>query len=304
MVSPSTLRQARDTFPVALARLIACSAKAGTSPIWVVEGDQDLKYYGSRIELIAQSDYEHFVVAGGKSVVTRLLEHTKATAELRNLRVAFLVDRDFDGKHKKDRRLYVTPVYSIENFYVGDKVIRKILRAEFGSRDEELTRVCKIYKRWLRKFGKASLDLNAWIHAQRAKERSGGGGRLNLRGVTFGFLFQLKFTKDAINVVQRVATKDLDTVFPLASKLTPSELEVSRKAMKKVDLARAGRGKYLFAFLREALMHLKRDCVSVNPYLFDKKGKVSLAISGNLLSELSQYAHTPACLRKFLAAYA
>jgi hypothetical protein len=64
------------------------------------------------------------------------------------------------------------------------------------------------------------------------------------------------------------------------------------------------RGKQQVEAFRQFLIALKNDFTTPGNIIFAKKGKLKIALDSedtDLLSEISQYAETPDCLRDFLA---
>ena len=81
---------------------------------------EDGKYYDHRIRSIIGNDFLH-IKAGNKKKVLRVMELIKSKSEYQEVNTMFFVDRDmgFDMKEYKEKDVYVTPCYSIENLYVN-----------------------------------------------------------------------------------------------------------------------------------------------------------------------------------------
>ena len=84
---------------------------------------------------------------------------------------------------------------------------------------------------------------------------------------------------------------------------TKEESLASVAAIPPNDRPARFRGKFQAYFLRVFLSRLCEDENSRTPELFSEKRHVALNVSDrNLVSELCQYADTPACLRSFINA--
>jgi hypothetical protein len=218
--------------------------------------------------------------------------------------LAFFVDRDFDEPKDlpDDPRVYVTPCYAIENFYMTQSAFERILKNEFGisETNDDFKPTVDLYESILGDFNEASLELNAWIHLQRSNERDEGSkSQLNLDGVSFGNLFSVKIN----SVDKKYTIDDLVAWFPHAHH--PDEDRIQEQIESFLVLKGRWtcmfRGKYLIIFLRKFLMRLVEDSNSKNNRKhFSVRSKVRLQLSGNVISELCQYAQTPDCLKIFL----
>ncbi|WP_232821394.1 DUF4435 domain-containing protein [Acidithiobacillus ferrivorans] len=199
--------------------------------------------------------------------------------------------------------MYVTPCYSIENFYVSVSAVRRILTNEYGveslsddSEESELEYLIKVYDRLINEFCDSTTILNAFIflHVKNENSRS----RLNLRGQDITSMVRISLG----GIEQKYEVETFSQLFPDASDIDDAEL---LKQISKFILLEnkpcCYRGKYLIEFLRIFLTLLRDDRNSENPQFFKTKGRVGLNLSkNNILSELSQYAETPQCLLDFL----
>lgn len=93
----------------------------------VVEGSDDVPIYESCLGYMA-ADCENFdiVFSGGKVPIERFLESSKAANAI------FIVDRDFDDFEIKDDRVVVLERYSVENYFICEKVISCSLQFVLG----------------------------------------------------------------------------------------------------------------------------------------------------------------------------
>lgn len=93
---------------------------------------EDGKYYDSRIRQKFDDQFITYSV-GNKKEVLKLLRKITSTDLYNNVCTMFFVDRDYDESIAKDYKdLFETPCYSIENLYVQQECLLKLLQSEFG----------------------------------------------------------------------------------------------------------------------------------------------------------------------------
>lgn len=213
----------------------------------------------------------------------------------------FFIDYDFDGTrgYSVTDNLYVTPCYSIENMYIQESSLKRIFIEEFGvdsfNDEGEIDALTNLYMKLLDEFSKSLTTLNAWIALQREKESS--SSKLNLNNQKLN-----KFVSISLSKVDQLYSKnDLSNLFPDSVVISDDELNAKEEEFKHVNQSCVYRGKYFIEFLRVFLQLLKADRQNDSPAYFKQKKNVKLNLSRvNIISELSQYAGTPDCLRHFL----
>ena len=153
-----------------------------------------------------------------------------------------------------------------------------------------------LYMKLLNEFCQCLTTLNAWIVLQREKESP--SSKLNLNNQKLN-----KFVSISLEKVERLYSKDdLSTLFPESVSISDDELSEKEEELREADKVCVYRGKYLVEFLRVFLELIKADRQRATPVYFRQKKNIKLKLSRvNILSELSQYAETPECLRDFLA---
>lgn len=296
----NTLRESRDLYSEKLRQLLLNYQKYPQALFCVYEGE-DAKYYGVRIDALTAIEDRRQIPCRGKSDVLKLYDRVVSDINLSKSNTIFFIDRDFDGTRGRmcGDNLYVTPCYSIENLYVQNNAIRKVLIEEYGVDNfedgEELESLMALYMKLLDQFCKCLTTLNAWIILQREKESP--SAKLNLNNQRLN-----KFVSISLDKVDQLYTKDdLSSLFPEAVEVGDVELSEKEKELYLTDRTYAYRGKYLVEFLRVFLELIKADRQSAIPVHFKQKRNTKLNLSrANILSELSQYAETPECLRRFL----
>ena len=267
--------------------------------IAIVEG-YDEPYYGIRFKNTIQDT--KFLPAKGKKRVLELREFILKHDDYKDSNVVYIIDADFDDNcsYIADDT-YITPFYSVENFYFDDVVITDILSAEFHLSEHESPEEFEKVVKWIEKSKRDYLtiikDYNYFVKAQRIMEEDKCGEvRLNLKNVE---------DKKIYTISNNGITKNEDLIL---IDLFGDALPISNEVILQVESffldkqpEHCYRGKQHAYFLVKLFELLKRDRNSESPQIFVSKSKVSLQFSQDtLISSFSQYAVTPQCLKQFI----
>jgi len=302
MSSTTKLRFARDDKAVKFLEFIRLYSKDSQQVCCFFEGD-DAKYYCVRIHAILPNHSWSPINCRGKRQVLELYALISNHADYAKARTSFFVDRDFDPPLPSEvrKRVYETPCYSIENLYTTVDCFRRVLQSEFGITDgvhdgTALEKCCELFQKTHQSFHEAITELNAWIWLQR-NNNINTASALNLRGVKLD-----RFVGVSLGAItKRYTVAELKDVFPQAPAVDENTLVSKIVEFQSSDRRRLFRGKYEIEFLRLMLTKLMEDFRSAEPRFFPRQGKVKCTLSReNIISELSQYADTPECLREYL----
>jgi hypothetical protein len=303
MSRPDALRGMRDATSVKFMKFMRMRSASRSLLICFFEGE-DQKYYGIRLDMAFPKLQWGGIDCGGKQQVLEL--HTLITGHetYKNSPVAFFVDRDFDEPLPEVMRdvVYETPCYSIENFYCEEATINAVLAAEY--KVDEFDEDPNCYRESIARFQKlqreyhaAILPINAWIKAHRMRERRDGVRHLNLNNISLSRIVDI-----GIDEVRKVLPDDrIPDLFPDCYELTAEEVREAQKGFEGSVLGNRFRGKLEIEFLRVFLFKLKEECQKEGGAFYKAGRSIKLQLTkANLISELSQYAVTPACLRAFI----
>jgi Protein of unknown function (DUF4435) len=303
MTSLDLLRAGRESYAVKWREFLRIFTRKPTSLICIFEG-QDAKYYRPRIEMIANPPEWEVINSGGKDVAVKLYELISSSLTYSKAKTAFFFDRDFElrDKYPTAANVYLTPCYSIENLYVTESVMRRILRDEFGMNehsesDMDFDRCIGIFNARFAEFLDAVATLNAWIIIHRKRERESAARKLNLGNLNLNNLIIV----DIKSVKQCYTLFDLEAAIPESMRLTPEEVGSEVLLFERASRQYFFRGKFQIYFMRVFLTKLRLDCSQQHPTCVAIKRSISFSVGGNILSELSPYAETPDDLRSFLA---
>ena len=269
----------------------------------------DTAYYHSRIDnrVVGEKEY---INCGGKQNVLSLFNSITNHELYKFAKTAFFIDRDFDPPICEELRtkVYETPVYSIENFYVTVDAFKRILGNAFrinkNSETEtevEIYKKCvEVYQHSLNLFHDKAALLNFFLMIIREKE-SLNSIKHSFNLLKFKNLFQVQLN----DVTCKYDLRKLNAIFVEAADIQETDI-----AEKRVSISDAPenifRGKFEIEFLKFFLKKLKDDLCLIEPVHFSCRNKVSFNISEStdqILNDLSQYADTPECLIEYLSLF-
>lgn len=300
-----TLKDSRDSISVKFLEFTRIRCKS-TNQIAIFFEGEDEKYFSGRINIIRPDIRWSGINSKGKSNVISLRNKIRKHSTYKDSPCLFFVDSDFDSNKEISNAndIYLTPCYSIENLYFSDTVFEKILAAEFGLSDTTDEHEC--YKKALELYvvtKKSYLQeikyFNFLIRELRVMEQNGSiGGRLNINNLSIDDLISINLGY----VTKQYDEKKPQQIFPELSSEIQISLQESENYFIELSADQWFRGKQHLEFLRVFLVKLKEDrCNTKSRTIFKSKGKVKLHLTkANSISELSQYAETPNCLKEFL----
>lgn len=301
----STLTNSRDSMSVKFMEFTRTVSRVKGRIAVFFEGE-DEKYFSVRINSIRPDLKWVGINCGGKKNVLTMRDKIRNHKDYSESICMFFVDSDFDDNSKISclEDVYITPSYSIENFYISDSAFERILAAEFSLTDvceEELCfhNALEKFKSCKKSYISAISDFNYLVYSLKTMESlAQSGSKLHLD--------QIKF-EDLVTVDLEFTSKLYDeskpySIIPTLEKTLTVDLDDSKKKFEGVSHELYFRGKQHLEFFRIYLSNLKIDrCKRNDRVIFSKRGNVKLQLTkANILSELSQYADTPSCLRKFL----
>ena len=296
--------RARQQAVVTWANFVRAFAKDPHRLYCFFEGE-DAKYYGIRIDNLVPNNRRAVLDCAGKASVLYCFDLLSKNSVYQHAWVAFFIDKDYDerGELPSDRRIYITPCYSIENLYASENAFRRLLQDEFQLTEldddgQQTDGLINLYKERLLEFNHATEQLNAWAYLVRRHEKLNPGSLpISLNHLNFNEIVSVSLQ----TITKTYTVISLHLKYPQTVIIDVAKIEAQAQKFRSGDQTYLFRGKYLMAFYREFLVKIKDDCCSDTPRYLKNKLKVSLIISKiNLISELSQSADTPECLVAFL----
>lgn len=260
---------------------------------------EDGKYYDHRIRRIIGNDFFH-IKAGNKNKVFKVMEMIKNKPEYQTVNTMFFVDRDmgFDMEEYKEKDLYVTPCYSIENLYVNEDSIGMILETEFGlnTDDSDYNKYKQRFIEMYHDFCELMLEFNALVLIR--KEKALDCAKVNIQKIKTTNLV----TIDVFSGIS-ISSKYYDTIAELKEQLDAKEEEIISAKLRLLEYGEKEntfRGKNQFDFMTKFIEQL---CNRKNDLFNPVPTSINISPNQNRLSTYSVYAQTPECLEIFLQAH-
>lgn len=297
-------RKARQKGVVAFAKF--CQDKRGHEDyLFCFFEGEDSKYYGSRIELYAEYPSTKVINynCGGRKEVERVYLLISQRHEYHDINKMFFIDSDYITSEQSSPDIYQTPCYSIENFYSSAECFGRIINREFGinSIDPDFSKCVTDYCNRQMEFHAYTEFLNVWLCCQREEEEIQRQKSVVLNDFKVGKLFsEISITK--IEIKQAIDKELLKTIFLDAYEIDNAKIDIVSKAWASKKAQQIYRGKFEMEFLRKILESIV-TANKAHTYFSEAYSCVHLNPGSNMLSSLSVYADTPACLISFLKAH-
>lgn len=261
------------------------------------EGKDDYKYYCIRIEPFLNGKVPKQYVCQKKDNVIELHDMIKRQTKSKPTeKLLFFVDKDFDRNTTINNDIYITPTYSIENFYISDAAIKRILIGEWGL-SSEMQDIDKEDFEAAFNYLKSKRDVivdsmiyaNAWYSLQKRKTKDGG------------ICPRLSAIKEYTSIKGIHKIENLEELVDNAIPVSPKELTAEINRLKKIPEKNL-RGKYFEQTMPYYFMNVFSDSnKKSNRFLLSKRRKVNICIGkDNMVSILSQYADVPSCLVEYI----
>lgn len=255
---------------------------------------EDGKYYDSRVKKFFYNKFVTYKV-GNKMEVLKLLRKLTDDDRYKDRCLMFFIDRDYDEEglnlHKD---LFVTPYHSIENFYVHKECLEEILQSEFGiiKTSDDFKNCITDYMLREEEFNEYLLEFNTLAYLRRKKKIP--NDVVSFNDIKTSALVKVNLDKVEKDPKYEINIQSIKDVL----KFTEEEIEEAKEFLKnKGNFSCNFRGKNQFDFFVMFINDLKRK---KDEYFSESCNSVHINITTNRLSELTQYAITPASLEKFL----
>jgi hypothetical protein len=289
------------------------------------EGYEDPCYYDTIITTLLNK-VTISIRCDNKEGVIALYNFMKENLEYDEKKYMYFIDKDYSDNENIDSNIYVTPYYSVENFYVSTKALRNILRVNFLMEEEiDIKKVIEIYTALQNEFNNKLLTFNSWLACQNDLRETGQSSRLRIDKKVKKYFYPNKDLTDDDIIDKSVISlyrkfEDLnstqiieDTIFCEAEKIDISKIEEKKACfLEKSDLYYFFRGKFEFQFLISFLKRLKQYCESNNTGILSKtytRCSIDLTTKCDelelrkeyLISTLSSSAEKPDCLKSYIS---
>lgn len=295
IMSLELMRKERGTYEAIYLQFINSRKYFRSYAFCFYEGE-DGKYYDSRIRQKFNDNIMTFPV-GNKKEVLKLLDKIKEAGLYEDVCTMFFIDRDYDvSREGYNDDLFETPCYSIENLYVQQDCLLKILQSEFSLNeiDKDCKKCLQDFRQREKEFNEKMLEFNSLVYLRRKKSDSNSN-------FAFGSIKTSHLVKVEIQKITK-APKYEETIEKIKQELqfTEEEIELAKNELiEKGRFSSNFRGKNQLDFFEEFINKLKL-INRKGGYFSAKRNSIHINITANRLSELSQYAITPPSLENFL----
>lgn len=275
-------------------------AKRDNDIVLLLEGVDDINYYRPRISMFLQNRKMTHIDCHGKDNllgVHKLI--TPSQINLKNKKVLYFVDHDYQKNIKYPKDVYVTPCYAIENFYFTDEAFKNILSGVYKLNPYNKKDIDDYNKAFQYLLSKRNLYISHMIAPSAFYSL-----QMNKRTATQKpILLKLKEYKDIENLTTLAELKDkVENGF----NVTESEFEAEKKYLQ-TDPVKLIRGKYFEQTLSKDfndLISWSNNPKTPQNCVFSKKRPIKNAIGKeSIITNFSSHAETPECLCKYLKKY-
>jgi len=282
----------------------------------LLEGDDDIDYYQQHFKSTFSFPWKRFVCNKKQHAISLFKEIKNHKDKLyRDTKAFVFVDMDYDEEELNNEFIYMTPVYSIENFYLSKDSIEGILKFKFNLDDDNysLKKCLSNFDDRLSEFIEIIKPLDLILRANNYSYKEANCGEtINLRDINLDKYISITFDEVALKKDILSGLNLNDTIIDREFINRSSELYENNDI---VFLKKKIRGKFLFFFLSKYLELLILDNKKTKEsYFFDEikktksinreKFKITKFKIENskpdTLSQLSEFADKPECLCLFL----
>lgn len=311
--------------------------------IVLIEGD-DASYYMSLCATILNTPDIYYVRCNGKKNVLETLStiENNKTKDYGKSKCFGIIDKDYglDNEHKKynlnQQRLYITPVYSYENFYITDIFFKNLLASHFhitehGIFKGDYLRALDNYESRLREYIDIVKNIDKFYRATQISKKllDEGLPSYNANNINIG--------NNVINIsISEVKLKNEENIFKnnIAESYSEDSLSIAEREYTHSDLreyTRNIRGKFLSQFIinyvKELLKDVAKNNIENSKIFIERRDalrnqkvqnesdrlprikeiqvhKISLQVTdSNFFPLLASCAEQPSCLKTFLEVF-
>lgn len=260
------------------------------------EGKDDFKYYFSRISpYLGNKSYGKYCCNSKNNVIKLHDMITKKTSNKYKNKLLYFIDRDFDRNESISKDIYVTSLYSIENYYFTDNAIKNIIYGIMGISDEikeDIEDFTIAFNALIKKREEIIEEIiygNAWYSLQ-IKKLDDKEKVPNLSSI--------KEYDKIKNLKKMIQLKEL---VPNAIELNEIEIHNEIEEIRKKPLEKI-RGKYFLQGLSPFFKKIFQDIGRSQNREFFPRRRITFNLS-DLLNEFSCYAETPSELNEYIKTF-
>lgn len=295
---------------VAYAEFVLDFNKNSNNVYCFYEGKEDRSYYSFRIKSHNPKYILYNYTCNGKGNVINLHKIINNHKVYANSLTLYFVDKDYEINNL-DSKIYVTPFYSIENFYIIDEAFENILVNEFNipKSCDCYKQAIELYKNCKEVFHSNIIFLNAWLSCQNDyRKQHGLTTRLNIDDTLKKF-FNIDIFEKIVNADLKTITfpeelknkGKIESIFSESPKITDENFDKKIDVFKAVNQSETFRGKFELKFLISFLNKLQDEIGKRKDSIFSKRHSCSLRFEyATSISQLTNNAITCEKLVQYL----
>lgn len=289
-ITVDSLLAKTEEAPVLFTQFVDKVSRYGHDYLYCFVENYDMPYYSGIISVVKNMQWTSIRCKNKKNVL-EIHDYIKDIPIYADYSKRFFVDRDFDDNSTLDDDIYVTPTYAIENFYVSDECMRKILETEYEIDpviDEKLfNKTMEHYKTKRSEFHHAVLEFNAWYAC--LKECS----QWDHKNVRLTTTFPKKLLNYKIDepIEQSYTIEDIEAMYPGVIHLEQDIIEVKKQFLSG-NMCMHFRGKYEIEFVFRYIQFLNYDAGTKQRQYTKKNKNYTFGLDG-AITAMSQYADVP-----------
>jgi hypothetical protein len=285
----------KDSASVAFARFLEIRAIAPDVAIAAVEGRDDVGVWKVWFVRCGLDDHIELLPCSGKKKVFELREILQRNKKNRSDNVVYLVDRDYDdwAGHAPTEDVFMTDRYSIENYFVCERVLDHALNNQFlcAGKPAEKQPVVDRFKSSFEEYRVASDETQKRTYiARRLNLRDGGSLPSKIKEIV------------AVSGPYQVQPLPLDKLkVESAVGVDRATLQALEDEYVSLSFLERARGKYHRAFLQFFYQSLQDERSPSNRNMFPaNKPEANFKFSAINLSEWAGVSTMPQGLNEFI----
>lgn len=293
--TPEALIAKKNTAPVAFTKLTLLIDKYGEDAVYCFVEGYDMPYYITPIKYILNKEPVD-IKCGGKDNVINANKYIEGKPEYSKYIKRYFVDRDYTDNSDIPNTVCITEGYAIENYYLTDSCVSKILKNEFKidivDNADIFDKCIEFYHDQHEKFEEAILLFNAWYCCLHEDDS------WNHKDVSLEDKFPTEWMDCHINSFSySYSLADIYAKYDKAPSIKPEVVEAKKEILKEKGWYYM-RGKYEMQFLYTFLKYLHDEPKKARVYTVHPC-KIPFE-QNTMISTFCQYADFPESLRYYI----
>lgn len=259
-----------------------------------VEGEEDITFYQDKLSKIDEQLKYEFIKSDGKEKILKL-EDIVNNKLWSKYKIMLFVDKDYDNTYNY-KNIFVTDVYSIENYFVTNNVLEKILKYSFYIDNQDVVNsIIKRYEELQIEYHKILLKINTFLKLQQIKENTNRRNKkLHLNQIKIKDIVEIKLSGISLKKDLKKCMESLHDYY----EFNKEEFIQVSKSFETSRYPYDFRGKYEIHFLENYLELIVNELKKDNN-IFKFKKKITYHNS-DFIRKFTMYAESPKNLKRYV----